>query len=71
MTSEKKPWLDVTYPVSMTTTQRQEMLKYVNREAAGVMWRDKIERAYKAGWSAKTAAVLSLEEDQKESKDTK
>ena len=56
--SEKWPTPD---PIAMTTTQRNEMLKYVNREASGIMWRDKIERAYKAGWKAREAAVVSLE----------
>ncbi len=61
MTDPKPP-----QPVAMTTTQRQAMDRYVNANAFGIGLREKLRQAYREGWKAKEASILSLEENKNE-----
>jgi len=60
MTDNKQPWPKPDEPpLMMTTTQKNEMFKFINSLAHGVGLKNKLELAYKAGWLAKEKALLS------------
>lgn len=45
---------------AMTTLQRKDMERYVNSEACGIILRDKLTQAYKAGFAARETEIENL-----------